>query len=300
MRMQKLPDSDQVTQIFPEKKQLPLAGLYLRQGLAAISENMGRCLVITNFLMDQKGVIAKTDQVQHLQVPVEIKNASDWRLFQELLAQADVMITSSSYLRRASAANSQAQNVLSQFEPGGEFEQFGEWRLANGYPKRSPDLAVITRSLDFQIPNDGLRSDQRKIIFTTHGMAASAEARVLIDSGAQVIGCGETGVDGNQMIDWLNNAMGYRVVMSSAGPGALQILLAAQRLDYFYVTEAQREIPLDPPSTGQALLPGGKKVRELNEFVLAYQMIQDHVTTEDGSRISQVFSRYDRKGILSE
>lgn len=298
MTFQKLPDSGNVTQVLPEKKQLPLVGLYLDQRLVEISTKIGKTLVIANFLTDRNGVIAKTDDQHNFHVPVEIKNTSDWRLFQELMAQVDVIISGSSYLKRVSALGSCAENILSQFEPGREFEELGEWRLRAGYKKRSPDLAVVTHSLDFKFPEEVTRSGRRIEIFTTDAVANSDNANALTTSGTVVIGCGEKGIDGNRMIDWLSNEMGYRVIMMAAGPSVLELLLEAKRLDLLYVTEAQREIPLEDPSTIQTVLPGRKKVNELKEFNVTHQYIQENVVTEDGSLISQFFLRYDRKGVL--
>lgn len=289
------PDDGIVTQVFPRQRQMPLVGLYLEQRLAAAAETMGRSLVLTNFITDRKGVIAKGEDEEHFHVPSEIKNASDWRLFQELLAQADVMISSSSYFRRVAAAGSRAQNVLSQFEPGGEFAMLGEWRLAQGYQQRSPDLAIVTRSLDFSIPDPLQRSNRRVFVFTTHAAANAPQAHAFNDAGVTVVGSGEMGVDGGRVIDWLSDAAGYRVIMQTAGPGVLHLLLAAQRLDTFYITEAQRVIPLERPADGRTLLPDGKKVGQLNEFRLAHQFVQEHVLADDGALMTQFFLRYDRK-----
>jgi riboflavin biosynthesis pyrimidine reductase len=298
MRFQKLPDSGNVTQVLPEKKQLPLEGLYLDQRLVEMSTKIGKTLVIANFLTDRNGVIAKKDNQHNFHVPVELRNTSDWRLYQELMAQVDVIICGSSYFKRVSALSSRAENILSQFEPGREFEELGEWRLRAGYKKRSPDLAVVTRSLDFRLPEEVTRSGRKIEIFTTDAIANSDNAKALITSGTVVIGCGEEGVDGNRMIDWLSNEMGYRVIMMAAGPTVLGLLLEAKRLDLLYITEVQREISLDGPSTFQTIISGRKKVNELKEFSVTYQYIQENVVTEDGSLISQFFLRYDRKGIL--
>jgi len=296
MPFQNLPDSEQVTQVFPEKRQVPLEGLYLGQKLAEMSAKTGRSLVIANFLTDRNGVIAKADEHHHFQVPLELKNTSDWRLFQELMAQADVIISGGAYLKRVSALGSRAEDILYQFEPGRRFEKLGEWRLRAGYKTRRPDLAVVTRSLDFKIPEEVLRSGRRTMIFTADSIANSDKARAFTASGTVVIGSGEAGVDGNRMIETLSNGMGYRVIMMATGPSVLAILLKANRLDLFYVTEAQLEIPFDDPSTVQAILLGAKKVNELKEFHVTHQYFQENVVTEDGSRISQFFLRYDRKG----
>jgi riboflavin biosynthesis pyrimidine reductase len=296
---QKLPDSEKVTQVLPEGKQLPLEGLYLGQRLAPMSAKIGRSLVITDFLTDRNGVIAKADEYQHFQVPIELKNASDWRLSQELMAQADIIISGGSYIKRVSVLGNHAEDILYQFEPGGEFEKLGKWRLDAGYNKRSPDLAIVTRSLDFKIPEEVLRMDRRIVIFTTYGIANSIKARALTTSGAVVIGTGDEGIDGNRLIDTLSNGMGYRVIMMATGPSVLELLLEAKRLDLFYVTEAQREISFDDPSTVRTILPNGEKVNELKEFLITHRYIQENVFTEDGSLISQFFIRYDRNDIFA-
>jgi riboflavin biosynthesis pyrimidine reductase len=298
MNDQKLPDSENVTQVYPEEKQLPLEGLYLGQRLAAMPAKIGRSLVITDFLTDRNGIIAKADEHHHLQVPIELKNASDWRLSQELMAQADIIISGGSYLKRVSVPGNHAEDILYQFEPGGEFEKLGKWRLEAGYRKRSPDLAIVTRSLDFKIPEDVLRMDRRIVIFTIYPNANSAQARAFTTSGVVVIGAGDEGIDGNRLIDTLGDGMGYRVIMMASGPSVLELLLGAKRLDLFYVTEAQREISFDDPATVKTILPNGEKVNQLKEFLIAHQYIQENVFTEDGSCISQFFIRYDNKEIF--
>jgi riboflavin biosynthesis pyrimidine reductase len=298
MTFKKPPDSEKVTQIFPERRQVSLEGLYLDQRLVEISARIGRTLVIADFLTDRNGVIAKADEHHNFQVPLELRNTSDWRLFQELMAQADVIISGAAYLKRLSASGSHAQDVFSQFEPGRGFEKLGEWRLSAGYKKRSPDLAIVSRSLDFKFQEGVLKSGRRIVVFTTYAMAGSVQAKDLTDSGVIVIGSGDAGVEGNRMIDSLGNGMGHRVIMMATGPSVLKLLLEAKRLDLFYVTEAQLEIPFDDPLTVQTILPEGKKVSQLKEFSVSHQYLQENVLTENGSHISQLFLRYDRKGAL--
>jgi riboflavin biosynthesis pyrimidine reductase len=298
MTFQKLPDSKKVTQVLPEKNSISLEGLYLGQRLAEMSAKIGRTLVIASFLTDRNGVIAKADTQHHFHVPLEIRNTSDWRLFQELMAQADVIISGAAYLQRVSALGSRAEDILSQFEPGREFEELGEWRLRMGFKNRSPDLAVVTRNLDFNFPEEVMSSGRRIIIFTPDAVANSDKAKALTNSGTVVIGSGEAGVDGTRMIETLSNGMGYRVIMMASGPNVLELLLEAKRLDLFYVTEVQREILFDDPSTVLTILPGGKKINELKDFSLTHQYLQEAVITEDGSLISQLFLRYDREGVL--
>jgi riboflavin biosynthesis pyrimidine reductase len=287
-----------INQMFPVKKQTPLEGLYLDQRLMDMATEIGRSLVLTDYLTDKNGVVAKAGKDGQFQIPAELKNSSDWGRYQELMAQADVTISGGAYYKRLAVQGAQsAQDILYQFERGNVFERLGEWRLSAGYKKRSPDLAIVSRHLDFELPQELVRSGRRIVIFTTDPMANSDEARALKDAGTTVIGSGEAGVDGGRMIATLADQIGYRVIMMVSGPHVLDLLLRANRLDILYVTQAQVKIPFDDPSTVQTILLGGKKISELKEFRLAHQFIQEDVVTEDASIISQSFFRYDSKDI---
>jgi hypothetical protein len=280
-----------IDQVFPVKKQVPLEGLYLGQRLMELAAKIGRRLVLADFLTDKNGVVAKATRETHFAIPAELKNASDWGRYQELLAQADVMISSGSYFKRL--ATNGAQDILYQFEPGQAFEKLGQWRLDAGFEKRSPDVAMVTRHLDFELPEELRKSGRRIIIFTTDSIANSDKAKALRHADTIIIGSGEAGVDGGRMIATLANGMGYRVIMMVSGPHVLELLLAAKCLDLLYVTEAQLKIPFDDPATVQTVLSRGKKISERKEFHLAHQFMQENVVTEDGSLISQSFLRYD-------
>ena len=284
-----------INQVFPVKKQVPLEGLYLGERLVDIAAEIGRSVVLTDYLADQNGVVAKAAKDGHFEIPTELKNASDWSRYQELMAQADVIISSGSYFKRLRTNG--AQNILFQFEPGQAFEHLGQWRLDAGFEKRSPDVAIVSRHLDFKLPEELRNSGRRIVIFTTDSMANSDKAGALRHADTSILGSGEAGVDGGRMIATLAREMSYRVIMMVSGPNVLELLLAAKCLDLFYVTEAQLKIPFDDPTTVQTILSGGKKVSERKDFHLAHQYIQENVVTEDGSLISQSFLRYDRNDL---
>jgi riboflavin biosynthesis pyrimidine reductase len=254
---------------------------------------IGRSLVLTDFLTDKNGVIAKATQAGRFAIPEALKNSSDWGRYQELMAQADVIISGGSYFKRLGTS----QDILYQFEPGNAFEELGGWRLNAGKKKRSPDVAIVTRELDFEIPERLIQSGRRIVIFTTDSIATSDKAKSLSNGNTAIIGSGEERVEGGRMIDTLANAMGYRVIMMVSGPRILDLLFKAERLDLIYVTEAQVEIPFEDPATVQTILLGGKKVSDLRDFHLTHQFIQENAVTEDASRISQSFLRYDRKDL---
>lgn len=278
-----------IEQVFPVRRQVPLDGLYLGERLTDLAAQVGRSLVLTDYLTDKNGVIAKKGREGHFTVPAEIKNSSDWDRYQELMAQSDVIISSGAYFKRLKTS----QGILYQFEPGGDYEALGQWRLDRGYKQRSPDVAIVTRQFDFELPEELRRSGRRIIIFTTEAMAVSDKAKALRDADTFVVGSGREGVDGGRMIAALAEDFGYRVIMMVSGPNVLKLLLDAKRLDLIYITEAHVEIPVDDPASVQTVLSGGRKISELEGFHLAHQFLQEHVVTENGSRISQSFLRYD-------
>jgi riboflavin biosynthesis pyrimidine reductase len=282
-----------IHQVFPVKKQVSLEGLYLDQKLLNIAKEIGRSVVLTDYLMDQNGVVAKAGKNNRFQVPAEIKNDSDWGRFEELMAQADVIISGGSYFKRLATS----QDILYQFESGNTYEALGQWRLNAGYQKRSPDVAIVTRQLDFELPEKLNRSDRKIIIFTTDSMANSEKGKDLKTENVTVVGSGEAGVDGNRMINTLANEMGYRVIMMVSGPQILDLLLKAKRMDLIYVTEAQVQIPFEDPTRVQTILRGGNKISDLQGFRLAHKFIQENAVTENGFPISQIFLRYDTKDL---
>ena len=160
-------------------------------------------------------------------------------------------------------------------------------------------MAVVTRDLDFALPETLLRSGRRIVIFTTDAIAKSDKARSLSDGNLVILGSGEREVEGSRMIATLSGDIGYRVILMASGPRILDLLLKAERMDCIYVTEAQVEIPFDDPATVQTMLLGGKSVGDLKDFHLAHEFKQAGVVTdaEHASRISQSFLRYDRNDL---
>jgi riboflavin biosynthesis pyrimidine reductase len=287
------PNQQFVTQTYPISRRAPLEGLYLADKLASIPPQTGHSLVFANFLTDRNGVIATAAARGNFQVPLKIKNASDWRLFQELMAQADVIISGAAYLKRAAVLGAGAQNVLSQFEAGGEFEDLGAWRLNQGYARRSPDLAVVTHSLAMTIPDSAVENGRKLTLFTTGKEADSGRAAELRVEGIGVIGGDDDGVDGDTLVDSLSE-MGYRVIQMATGPRVLELLLKANRLDRLYISEAQVEIKADDPAAVKTVLPAGQSVHRLPGFHLFHEYLQGDVLAANSEHISQHFLRFDR------
>ena len=282
-----------INQVFPVRRQLPLEGLYLDERLMDRAAQIGRSLVLTDYLTDKNGVIARATKDGHFEIPAALKNSSDWGRYQELMAQADVIISGGSYFKRLATS----QDILYQFEPGNAFETLGQWRLNAGFKKRIPDVAIVTRDLGFEIPEKLIQRGRKIVIFTTDSIAESDKAKSLSNVNTAIKGSGEERVEGGRMIATLADDMGYRVIMMVSGPHILDLLLTAERMDLIYVTQAQVKIPFQDPSTVQTILLGGKEVSDLKDFHLAHEFIQESVVTEDASLISQLFLRYDRKDL---
>jgi riboflavin biosynthesis pyrimidine reductase len=265
--------------------------MYLRHNLQELAKKKGHPIVITSYVTDKNDVISLQSDSSP---PKEIKSKKDWRLFQELTVQADVIITGTGYLNRFAELGEEAQNVLTQFDEGGEFQELGEWRLKNGYTNRYPDIAVVSRSLDFKIPQALIDSGRKVIIFTTYEMKDSEIARELgKPDNVTIFGAGENGVDGAKMIKQLGDES-YQVIRMATGPRVLKILMDANVLDRLYITRVDRKITDDPSSAITVLK--GRKVDELagNGYKLSERYVQDEVVTEDGQSTSQEYLVYEK------
>lgn len=275
-------------------------GLYLDRDLQSMAKRAGRMIVIANYVTDLNDVIARKDSDGEFQVAKELKNGSDWRLFQELTAQADAIITGAGYLKRFAKLGEGAENVIDQFSEGGSFEDLGKWRLDHGFKKRNPDIIIVSRSLDFDIPKAVLADGRKVVVFTTYESASvNPRAKKWKGSGIYVIGVGVDGVDGEKMADFLaSGKLGpYKVIKMTTGPRVLKILLDGNALDELYITQVQRKIDADPSETQRVLVDGGN-VADLPGFKLTESFIQENVLTDDGESVTQKFLVYDKESFI--
>ena len=89
-----------VTRLYPLPQEvIGLEGLYLEHALHRAAARQ-RPVVYTNFVLslDDRMAIAHPQTGKH-GVPDSVANPRDWRLFQELAAQADVLVMSARHLR---------------------------------------------------------------------------------------------------------------------------------------------------------------------------------------------------------
>ncbi len=268
-----------LTRLFPlPAAQTGLAGLYLEHQLHTRG-TVERPFVYSNFItsLDGRIAIAAADRDTH-EVPRSITNLRDWRLYQELAGQADILITSGRYMRQS--AYGEAQDTL----PVGSqpaYDDIRHWRLEQGLSAQ-PDIAIISGSLD--IPLDSLAPyRQRNIIVITGNAADPARARQLEDAGVRVMYAGDgMRVDGEEMIKQLAMA-GYHSIYAIAGSGVFHTLVAGGMLDRLYLTFACQLLggkDFDTLLYGDALLPAAS---------LSMTALHHDLSEPDGGQLFGVF-----------
>ena len=216
----------------PER--VPLEGAYLEHDLRRYAGQTGKAFVYTNFITSLDGRIAvPRPSGKGMMVPKSIANEGDWRLFQELAAQADLIISTGRYLREW--AEGLAQEILQVDDP--RFADLRAWRLAHGLPPQ-PDIAVLSAGLDFPIP-EVLTAGGRRVVVFTAGSPDPVQVAEIEARAGRVIVAGEASVNGAAMLEHIDR-LGYHTVYSAAGPKVLHLLLSGGVLDRLYMTYANR------------------------------------------------------------
>jgi riboflavin biosynthesis pyrimidine reductase len=222
----------QLISLYPQGRHSPVEakGLYLRHRLNRCGASERPC-VYSNYVVSLDGRIAiGMPGTCRTGIPETITSDVDWRLYQELAAQADVLLTSGRYLREL--AEGKAQDT---FPVGTDFPDLQEWRKKQGLTPQ-PHVVVLTRSLELPLAEllprlehgvtvaTGIKADKRKL-------AAVAE------TGVPVLLAGDDDeVDGCRLIEELGDK-GFRSIYSIAGPGLLDTLLRAGKVDRLYLTQ---------------------------------------------------------------
>ena len=245
---------ENILKLYPlPAEEIPLAGAYLAHNLRQLAGAGGKPFVYANFITSLDGRIAVPHPSgQGLMVPKTTANERDWRLFQELASQADIILSSGRYLR--DWAQGRAQEILQVDDS--RFADLRQWRMEQGLSPH-PDIAILSASLDFSIPSMLTAGGRRVIVFTTAGQDPQRVEQIQAQAG-EVIAAGEGSINGQLLLNSLAE-LGYRTVYSSAGPRILHLLLAGGALDRLYLTYANRLLggqpfssilegpPLDPP-----------------------------------------------------
>lgn len=250
-----------VTRLYPATgEQYPLEGLYLQHHLH-LKDQSGTPFIYSNFITSLDGRIAlgSSDSTTHT-VPGATVNPRDWRLYQELAGQADLLVTSGRYFRQSLLGEAQDQLPVGK---QAEFSDIRNWRLAQGL-REQPDIAILSGSLD--IPLAALEPyRQRRILVITGDASDPTRIDALQSSGIEVLRAGSgTVVDGSRMTAELA-ALGYRSIYAIAGPEVFYTLLDAKVINRLYLTIAQQLLggedydtltwgPLLTPAQGMSLI----------------------------------------------
>lgn len=272
---------DLILRLYPlPAAEIPLRSAYLAHNLRQLAEKMDKPLVYANFVVSLDGRIAvPPPNGLGLMVPKATANERDWRMYQELAAQADIILSSGRYLREW--AEGRAQEILQVDDA--RFADLREWRERNGLSPQA-DIAIISASLDFPIPPVLTAGGRRVFVITPENPQPKRVSEIEAQAG-QVIVAGKGSVDGALMLQRLAK-LGYRTVYSAAGPRILHLLVMGGVLDRLYLTYANRILGGPSFATileGPLLIPPvGLKINEI--------YLDPHAL--DG--LGQLFVSYDR------
>jgi riboflavin biosynthesis pyrimidine reductase len=180
--------------------------------------------------LDGRIAVAEADDAESY-VLDDLTSGHDWRLFQELQAQADCLVTHGGYLRSVGAGKFPDILQVGVTKP---VEDIGQWRTARGLT-RQPAIAIVSRTLDFPMP-PSLRQHQQPVhILTAEGAPADRVARWR-EEGYEVVFAGAgTSVEGAPMIRALG-ARGYARIYLMAGPQLIETVLRDGSLSRLYLT----------------------------------------------------------------
>ena len=275
--------ADNLVELYPHNgREHALQGLYLGQRLRESLPRDSEAFVYANFITSLDGRIAIPHTSEGLTIPQVISNSRDWRLFQELAVQADILLSSGRYLR--DYADGRAQEILRVYDDPG-LSDLADWRHTQGLPPY-PAIAIISASLDFPIPLELQKQGREIVIITTH-IASQERKQALEDMDIQVLIAGEEKVMGDSAVDVLREK-GYRLIYSAAGPKVMHLLLEAGVLNRLYLTFAARMLG----GTPFASILEGQLLSTPAEFNLRQLYLDPHTPGSGG----QLFAAYDYCG----
>jgi riboflavin biosynthesis pyrimidine reductase len=213
----------------------PLKGLYLEERLHEQGSAQSP-FVYGSFVASLDGRIALDEPRSERRNALEgLTSPNDFRLFQELQAQADCLITHGGYLR--SLAEGRLGNVL-QINAGGQEPDLIAWRKQNGLPAQ-PAIVIASGSLDFPI-HPSLERHGQPLYVATGRSADPARVESLRERGLPVLVAGEGAmVEGAPLVRALGE-LGYRSLYLLAGPKMLETMLRDRQLSRLYLTFGHR------------------------------------------------------------
>jgi len=187
--------------------------------------------IYSNFIASMDGRIALRHTNHEYVVPKYIANARDWRLYQELAAQSDVMLTSARYFRQL--AKGCAQDLLPVGQ--GKYEDLLAWRREQGL-KKQPDVIIFSRSLAIPLRSlSALQRDREIHVFCPE--AVCDRQRQQLESQGVRLHLMAVSPAELQPIRTMIHRLGYRSAYMIAGPEVHQTLLREKQLDRLFLTQ---------------------------------------------------------------
>ncbi|MFB6260508.1 MAG: hypothetical protein ABEJ96_02220, partial [Thiohalorhabdaceae bacterium] len=177
--------AESLLRLYPDPpRECRLEGRFLDHDLRRYGRP-GNPFVYSNFIASLDGRVARPDPVTGRRtVPPSIANQRDWRLFMELVAQADVLLVSDRLLKAIAAGR---HTALIDLEASG-LEDLVQWRRERGLV-RQPALATVSRDLDLPAPDLAARYT-REILVITSSHAPPNRVAALERGGVEVVRAG--------------------------------------------------------------------------------------------------------------
>ncbi len=206
----------------------PLQGLHRDDDLRSRRPDGG--YVYTGYIASLDGKIALEG---HSGAPMATRNDRDWRHFQELMMQADVVLASGRYVRDKKVGGS-AQSIIPEADDSSVADLI-EWRRDHGLPLR-PALAIVTSKASFDPEVAAILADD---VIAILGEEPDADTRAeLEDQGLTVLAAGRDGrVTGDLLVEALGG-LGHKIIFSAAGPQVFHTLIPVA--DALHLTLAGR------------------------------------------------------------
>ena len=220
--------------LYPQPgKKCAVNGLYLAHQIHKLGE-IGSPFVYANFLSSLDGRIALGDASQSTtHIPKRLMSASDYRLFMELHAQADCLITHGGYMRALDEGR--LGNVLQIKD-----KDLVEWRRNNGL-KTQPAVIIASAGLNFPM-HRSLHEHAQTVYIATGRNADPGRIRYWQDLGYTILFVGEgQKVHGAPLVHDLSK-LGYQSIYLIAGPQMLDTITSEKKLTRLYLTIAHQLI----------------------------------------------------------
>ena len=232
------PVPPELLQLFPPPvRERPLSGLYLEESLSEPTFEGAVPFLYANFVTSLDGRIAATGADGVSRLPEGLSNSRDWRLFRELQAHADCLVTHGGYLRALESGI--LGNILQVGHAAGS-DSMARWRIEKGMGPQ-PAVAIVSSSLDFSLPRSLSDHGQAVHVLTTT-VAPNERIAALRASGCEVVALGSGSLVGGRQVTTVLGERGYRRLYLQTGPGMLETTLRDRVLSRLYLTLSHRVV----------------------------------------------------------